>query len=290
MTIKKKGQTKTDLEQLIGIFSQFDRDIIKQAVISAGLDREISRTGDINILAGSFRPELAISKLGAFSYLPGLPILPSILSPLPVFSDGSIDELIDLIKRYLNNPGEIITGPRSTGSRGEIVASVKRSCTEPVEQRCPLNEAEMEFSFKEFDGNNFEVRVKITWQYDCCNIYNADATYTIVEIPDQDITIIMTENYSIPAADPIELKVCQPCNPKCLRAQISLITLVQERAQIIPGTRRKIDIDVTLCPSSNGLPRVLDNTSASPTPDDYTIQRTLDPRNRSGQSLGGGQQ
>jgi hypothetical protein len=279
------NRPKSDVEQLTGIISQFDESVVKETMLSMGLIKDSGPT--FNISTAAPRPEIAFSTLGRFSFLPLAPVL----GAAPVFlnaGDASVDELIELLKKFLKNPAEVVTGPRSTGNRVATVKEVKERCG--GDKSCDLKEAEMQFTFNEFVGvDNLSVVVTITWKYDCCNVYEADASYTITNAPAEDTSVIITEKYTIPETDPVELKPCTPCTPKCLRTQVSIFELVQERAQIFPSTKRKVDVDVTLCPSSNGRPKVFDNTKSSPNESEYTLKRTKDPTPRNPPAIGGGE-
>ncbi len=194
-------------------------------------------------------------------------------------------QILEQIKTYLNKPGELITGPRSTGSREDTVKRVKERCEEELIKRCPLKEAEVQYKVFNKEGNNMEATVTITWQYDCCNIYNADACFEINDQPADDETLVMVEQYSIPEVDPIDLKPCKPCQPKCLKTQISMVHLDGD-VGTVPSTKAKYNLEVNLCPSDD-KPTIVDYTKQAKTNAELGVKRKGNPKERKPQKVTG---
>ncbi len=195
-----------------------------------------------------------------------LPLLSPIF-PIPLFfpdlSSQDIGDMLDRLKGYLKDPSTLVTGPRSTGSRQDAINRWKQSCQEEgetVEENFPKNTGELEwYVWDHIIDGEITTYVKLTWSYDQCNIYDADATLTVQRNDEpEDYGVIMLESYSIPETDPVEQRRCQPCTPKCLKVVLSVIIYASRIG--VPGISKQINIEVLLCPSDNSTPNFTDNT------------------------------
>jgi len=199
--------------------------------------------------------------------------------------ENNLGQILEQIRKYLENPSEIVTGPRSTGKRADVVTRVKERCEEKLSTRCPLKEAEVQYKIFNSEGNNVEATVTITWKYDCCNIYEADASFEINDQPADDESLIMIEQYSIPEADPIELKPCQPCQPKCLKVQVTMLHLDSD-VGTFPSSKAMYNIEVNLCPSKDKA-LMFDYTKQAKKGANFGVKRKGKPKERKPEQVKG---
>ncbi len=190
---------------------------------------------------------------------------------LPFFQDDDLKELLERVKRLIQNPKELVTGPQSTGNRGDTTKRWREHCESEgrtLETHCPLKRARMTFDVWAWSQWTCDISalLTITWSYDCCNVYDADATLTIQRNDCSQAGAFLIEHFSIPETDPVDPRPCRPCTPKCLRARLSIIFYDAAMANL-PGIHKKIDLDLLLCPSSDGTPKVDESAT------DYTQLR-----------------
>jgi hypothetical protein len=195
------------------------------------------------------------------------PIVPGLMfAPTGILPAVSLEEILRELQRYLNDPSQLITGPKSTGKRDETTKSWKEHCEgdgRTLATHCPLKSAEWKCNFWDRIGatsGNLQGTLTVSWQYDCCNVYNASAKYT-VDINDspKDVGVFVKEDYSMPEVDPVDLAPCKPCTPKCLRVQLAIVLYAIPLGGI-PGQRRQMSLDLRICPGIGG-PAFTDKTA-----------------------------
>lgn len=194
--------------------------------------------------------------LGFNEFLP----LSLLTGPLPLVT--GIDDLINRANDILSNPRQLITGPTSTaGPNGPamVAKAVGERCVEPIEEHCPKKSALVLYKISNDDGD-FAANIRVNWDYDCCNIYDASAELDITERTADDETVFMQETYSVAAIEPVKLKVCTPCQPKCLNAKLTIYHLESDRATF-PSVKAIYHINLDLCANKKGIPKIIDRTT-----------------------------
>lgn len=191
-------------------------------------------------------------------------LLATSLVGLPVaFELGSIGDILAKLEEILKDPSKLITGSNSTGTREATVKSWKEHCetgTNTLEKNCPLKKGKLTFDIWDMvTTDDIHAFVTLTWSYDCCNIYDAVAKLDVTrnDTP-KDFGVVLLRSFSVPERDPVTIGVCNPCTPKCLRVQLTIIVYAAGIGSV-PGIRRQMSLDIELCPGTGG-PNAKDNT------------------------------
>lgn len=232
-------------DQIVGILEKFDKGAIREALQKLGLGCTSRPSGPSTLPPGASSFGRPIGSLAGFGEAA------TFLAAQD--TSGEVQDLVDKLKSYLGDPSQLVSGPRSSGSRETAVAGWKRSCrthkSEDPATDFPLTEGKLEwYVWDHIIDGEITVHVTLTWSYDGCFIYDADYSL-IVQRNDEpeDYGVVMLENYSIPQTTPVEQCICHPCTPKCLRAQASIVFYASRIG--VPGVSKQIPIDVLLCPS-----------------------------------------
>jgi hypothetical protein len=176
-------------------------------------------------------------------------------SPVVMFAT-SIEDILRNLQQYIDDPSQLLTGPTSTGKRDETVKSWNEHCEgtngKTLKKDCPLQSAEWKCHYwdRVGPGVNLQGTLTVTWQYDCCNVYKVKMTNNVSLNDDaKNMGVFAKQDLEIPETDPVEIKPCSPCTPKCI---IGTFTIVIYSVPIggVPGTRRQMVVKVKLCPSS----------------------------------------
>lgn len=251
--LSKTLQAGTDVTKLMGIMEEFARDDVRQAFEAMNFAKTVQPDGAVVPIA--FQP-LLFNPVGVTPTLPSLVELSGTLAQLQtILPSTELQGLIERFKEYLKDPTQLATGVRSTGDRTVTAEKWKQSCRTEIGQdpdkMIPVKEHKVQwYVWDHIIAGEITTIVTLTWKSDKYNIYEADFALNVIRNDEpEDYSVLMQENYTIPAFTTKERLVCSPVTPKCLEGLASLTFYTTSATTGIPkGISKKIDIKYLMCP------------------------------------------